>query len=169
MTENWMNCQICDASIVFAPLLQSYAHGSETHVCHPHQYAEFYVHDNDSQTIYETAHFRVVRNGEMRIIDGDNIYRYTSDFPPTVKTDEAFELAEVAWEFVNNPWFEVWDKTHSDDDSVIYDYLDDAIYAVEQAEVQLRIAEDVHLSHALDEAMAQIRNARYGLGDKQVE
>lgn len=83
------------------------------------------------------SRFYVVRNGEMRIhakktVDGaETIIRYSDQLEEFgVKNDEDLnswsENAEL-FNWVNNSWFEVWDRENADYYSDVLEDLDSAI------------------------------------------
>jgi len=110
------------------------------------QDAAFYTHGTGVQDVWlgddGESRFYVVRNGEMRIhakktVDGEEtIIRYSDQLEEFgVKTDEQLhnltENGEL-FNWINNSWFEVWDRENSDSYSDVVDELDAAIsYAKE--------------------------------------
>jgi hypothetical protein len=110
------------------------------------QDAAFYTHGAGVQDVWlgddGESRFYVVRNGEMRIhakktVDGEEtIIRYSDQLEEFgVKTDEQLhnltENGEL-FNWINNSWFEVWDRENSDSYSDVVDELDAAIsYAKE--------------------------------------
>jgi CRP-like cAMP-binding protein len=103
------------------------------------QDASFYTYDSGTQAVWEEVGnpFYVVRCGEMRIHavndnGSDVVIRYTDQLEDFgVKTDEDLNewsaKGEEVFEWVNNPWFEVYTDEDPDFPSGVYDTLDDAI------------------------------------------
>lgn len=108
------------------------------------QDACFYTNEANYEVVWrdeQNPRFFVVRNGELRLhafTKGEDeknptIIRYTDQLEDYgIDTDQkladTFGLnAEGKFDWVNNPWFEVWDTEQTEEDGESYHQLDDAI------------------------------------------
>jgi hypothetical protein len=101
------------------------------------QDSSFYTDSESPQTVWkdDSGEYFAVRNGEIRLNytlpNGDiAILRYTSDLDEYgIDSDEKLYQAEQdgKLEFINNSWFEVWNKRQAEYYSEVLDTLDDAI------------------------------------------
>jgi hypothetical protein len=127
-------CKICDQGI---------PEGSTTCPCADRQDAAFYKYTSEPYTNVwdrpDKCRFYVVSTGEMRILyhpdpesSEQQILRYTDDLEKIgIETDsdlEAFNaLGDEMFEWVNNPWFEIYDREDGDFFSEPMYELDEAI------------------------------------------
>lgn len=102
------------------------------------QDASFYVNSADTESVWEGDRYAVIRNGELRLVIGDDVCRYTQDLDRHgIDSDSALEnLLEQGTEFLENPWFEVIDTDDPTDDGEVYDYLDDAVERAQTLEAR---------------------------------
>jgi len=71
----------------------------------------FYVNSPTSEIVWSKPDFDfyVIRNGEMRIHHKGKVARYTQDLA-SIGIESDSDLEDEAYEFIENPWFEVCDK-----------------------------------------------------------
>lgn len=101
------------------------------------QDASFYVHGQATESLWEGDRYAVIRNGELRLVIGDDVCRYTQDLERHgITSDRALENLLEGTEFLENPWFEVVDTDDPTDEGEVYDYLDDAVERAQTLEAR---------------------------------
>jgi hypothetical protein len=103
------------------------------------QDACFYVNGQATESLWEGERYAVIRNGDLRLVLGDDVCRYTQDLERHgIDTDSALENLLEGTEFLENPWFEVVDTSDPTDEGEVYDYLDDAVERAQTLEARQR-------------------------------
>jgi len=101
------------------------------------QDASFYVNGQSTESLWEGDRYAVIRNGELRLVLGDDVCRYTQDLEQHgIDTDSALENLLEVTEFLESPWFEVVDTSDLTDDGEVYDYLDAAVERAQTLEAR---------------------------------
>jgi hypothetical protein len=91
---------------------------------------------NDSNDVarltYKEREYLIVCVGEMRIIYKDQVIRYCDDLVNAgIENDKDLQkIEESGGEWVNNSWFEVYDKESGDYTMEVYHTVEDAIETV---------------------------------------
>jgi hypothetical protein len=124
------------------------------------QDAAFYTNETGTELVWfdpQNPRFQVIRNGEMRIYYADDlinapqhtaVIRYTDQLisaglDTDEKLEDAAQLDETLFNWVNNPWFEVVDAHDPEYYSEPLFELDDAI----------GYAKELHEHYGIDEVV----------------
>lgn len=110
------------------------------------QSAEFYVNSEGIESLWEGKRYYVVRNGEMRILMGEDVIRYTDQLERAgVGSDKVLSTLNIAcglaethdlFQIIDSPWFEVVDSTDPTDEGEVYHSLRDAVERAQILEAQ---------------------------------
>lgn len=101
------------------------------------QDASFYVNGQATESLWEGDRYAVIRNGELRVVIGDDVCRYTQDLQRHgIDTDSALETLLEGTEFIDTPWFEVVDTSDQTDEGEVWDTLDGAVERAQTLEAR---------------------------------
>ena len=110
------------------------------------QSAEFYVNSEGTESLWEGKRYYVVRNGEMRILMGEDVIRYTDQLERAgIGSDKVLSALNISsglaethdlFQVIDSPWFEVVDSTDPTDEGEVYHSLEEAIERAQILEAQ---------------------------------